>query len=125
MNDPAFVPLAPYPDESVMVWCFPYELGSCDIARKYREYLHDDFKMLDWHSSDKSGPLVFLTGMSSLHHADFNGIKIATSSKDIHPDGATELFGKFQRLGVPVDWSFDDKDGLGPNDFEIWIGGKP
>jgi hypothetical protein len=123
-DDLAAFPLAPYPDESVTMWCFPYEPGSCDIARKYRESLHDDFNMLDWHCTDKDGGrLTFLTGMSSLHHADFKGIKIDTHSEKDRPDGAKDLMLKLQALGVPADWSADD--GVGPKDFEIWIGGKP
>ena len=124
--DSTFLPLAPYFDESVTVWCFPYDPDSCAIALRYRSRLADGFNMRSWHVKDDGGnDYEFLTGMSHLHRTDFKGIKIDTRSEQDRPEGAKELLKNLRALGVPADFAIDNQENLGPKDFEIWIGGKP
>jgi hypothetical protein len=121
-----FLPLVPHFDESVAVWCFQSELSSCAIALEYRDRLAQGFTMRNWHVKDDGGNnFEFLVGMSHLHGADFKGIKIDTLTDQYRPDGAKELLKNLQALGVPADFGIDNQENLGPNDFEIWIGGKP
>ncbi len=119
------LPLVPHFDESVTVWCFPYDPDSCSIALQYRSRLNDGFKMHTWHVKDDGGNnFEFLVGMSHLRRTDFKGIKIATLSQD-RPEGAKELLQNLRAVGVPADFNTDTQENLGPKDFEVWVGGRP
>src|SRR5216683_7191712 len=64
-----FFDAIPMNDESVMVWCFPYEAHSCSIALQFRARLAGRVgTILNWNG--------FVTGLSPLP-ADFKGINIA------------------------------------------------
>jgi hypothetical protein len=110
----AFFSTLPMTSESVTVWCFPYEPLSCSIALQYRKGLAARFNILNWGN--------FLVGLSP-READFKGINIATRSDQGRPNGAKALYGELRELRVPCEYQKDEA--LGPNEFELWIGGKP
>jgi hypothetical protein len=114
-NSTFFTASLPADNEGVRVWCFPYEIESCDIAMKYRSRLSENFTVLPWHG--------FLTGLSNVSSSDFKGVNVGVQSVKSAPEGATKLQAKLQELGIPSQLT-EDED-CAPGDFSIWIGGQP
>jgi len=111
-----FFSTLPRTNESVIVWCFPYDPQSCSIALQYKEAFTHKFNTLYWRNE-------FPTGLSPQSPADFTGINIATAPGVIPPNGARAFKEALDNAGVKSDWKADLT--LKPNEFAVWIGRKP
>lgn len=112
----AFFSTLPITDESVELWCFPYDAESCSIAVQYRNRLAEHFGIVN--------PSQFVVAMVP-READFKGINIATRSDRIQdrPKGARALAGQLRATHIPCQFKTDPS--LSSKEFEVWIGSKP
>jgi hypothetical protein len=96
--------------------CFAYDPLSCNIAARYRDRFSDHWTPEPTFVEQTSNP------------ATFKGITIITKSEQNRPLGAIKLRDAF--LNVPIDAHLGVLDPssplkLEPNEFAVWIGGKP
>jgi hypothetical protein len=101
--------------ESFKMICFPFDSenpSSCSIALRYQEALGKFWKPKDFAFDQRPS-------------ADFKGISILTGSI-IPSRGADRLRQQLLAIGIEPDYRTANASlNLGPNDFAVWIGGKP
>jgi hypothetical protein len=100
--------------ESFKIICFPFDPMSCNLAARYRDHLADHWT--------PDGPIMF----SYENPATFNGLSILTQSEK-RPAAALVLRERFRSVGVEPEFPIANPAQLKlePNEFALWVGGKP